>query len=77
LKKKQPGRKRIHTVEKILDCLAGQSLTTTAWQKRASSEMGIPKTQFYELLEEAKKLYGLKQTVEGQWLYEPPKDGAP
>jgi hypothetical protein len=75
--KTKPGRKRIHTVEKILECLAGRSLTTTAWQKRASSEKNIPKTPFYALFEEAKKLPELRQTVGGQWRYEPPKHRTP
>lgn len=71
--KQAAGRPKVHTVERILKALAKQKLTTTAWLKRCGSEIGTPKTQFYALLEEAKKLPGLKQTRKGQWFYEAPQ----
>ena len=64
------GRKQIHTTDKLLSCLAGNALTTSEWQKRASSEKGVPKTQFYELLEEAKRNPGVTQNTDGQWIYD-------
>jgi hypothetical protein len=67
-KLKQPtGRPRIHTVEKILECLGKRKLNTAAWLKRASSEKGVPKTQFFQLLEEAKKRPGVAQSPQGKW----------
>jgi hypothetical protein len=72
--KQSKGRPKIHTVKRILDCLGNRNLTTTQWQKRASSENGVPKTQFYILMDEAKRLPGLTQNQKGQWLYEEVSD---
>lgn len=68
--KQAQGRPKLHTVEKILDCLNGQSLPAAAWQKLASSEKGVPKTQFYQLFEAAKLNPQLKQNAQGEWFYD-------
>ncbi len=68
--KQKPGRKKRFTVEKIIGCLKGQKLSTKTWCMIASSEIGISKTQFYAVLEEARQHPNLKQTLEGQWFYE-------
>jgi len=68
------GRPKIHTVEKILECLGKRKLNTAAWQKRAGSEKGVPKTQFFQLLDQAKRRPGLSQTPQGKWFYEAPKE---
>jgi hypothetical protein len=68
------GRPKIYTVEKILSCLKGRKLTTKDWFKRASSEMGISKTRFFGLLEEARKHPQVKQNKAGRWFYEDSPD---
>jgi hypothetical protein len=68
--KQKPGRKRRFTPEKIIECLKGQTLSTKTWCTLAGSEIGISKTQFYAVLEEAKRHRNLKQTTEGQWFYD-------
>jgi 5S rRNA maturation endonuclease (ribonuclease M5) len=75
--KQATGRPKIHTVEKILECLGTRKLNTVAWQKKAGSERGIPKTQFFQLLEQAKRRPGLTQTAQGKWFYEAPKEETP
>jgi hypothetical protein len=64
------GRPKKWTTKVILDVLKGHTFTTKEWQKLASSETGIPKTQFYELFKSAKGLQGLKQTPDNQWVYD-------
>jgi hypothetical protein len=72
--KQSAGRPKLHTVEKILECLGKRKLNTAAWQKKAGSEKGVPKTQFFQLLDEAKRRPGLSQTPQGKWFYEAPKE---
>ncbi|HEX5218808.1 MAG TPA: AAA family ATPase [Verrucomicrobiae bacterium] len=64
------GRPKVHTVEKILECLKGERLESRKWLERASLGYGISKAKFYELLKEAKKLPQVKKTPEGQWYYD-------
>ena len=74
-KLKQPaGRPKKYSVSSILGCLKGKRLTTSKWLERASSEIGIPRTQFYELLKEAKQMPGVKQDRREQWFYKQPKE---
>jgi hypothetical protein len=69
--KQAAGRPKKHTVEKLLEVLHGQSLSTANWRKLAESEKGIPKSTFFELLDEAKETVpNLKQTQAGLWVYE-------
>jgi hypothetical protein len=71
--KQKPGPRKRFTVEKIIRCLGGQKLSAKSWCILASSELGISKTQFYAVLEEARSHPNLKQTPEGQWYYEEPE----
>jgi len=64
------GRPRKHTVAKLLAVLKGQRLKSENWQKLTSPETGIPRSIFYELLEDAKRDPKLKQTPAGEWFYE-------
>jgi hypothetical protein len=74
--KASPGRPRKHTPEKLLEVLKGQTLNTTNWRKICESEKGIPKSTFFELLDEAKATCpNLKQTQAGQWFYDDTKNG--
>lgn len=68
--KQASGRPKLYTVDKLLECLKGHRLTSQNWLKKASPEIGISKTRFFALLEEAKLHPELKQTPEGQWFYD-------
>lgn len=71
--KQAGGRPKTHTVEKILDVLRGQKLTTSEWCKAAGSETGVSKTRFYLLLEEAKRMPNVRKNTTGQWFLEVPR----
>lgn len=73
--KQTGGRPKRYTVDKLLSILKGQQLKSENWFKIASSETGIGRTSFYDLLEIAKHDPKLEQMPTGQWLYEdtPPK----
>lgn len=68
--KQKPGRKKQYTLDKLIACLDGNTLSTKNWFQIASSEIGVPKTQFYKLLEEARNHPNIKQTPDGKWFYE-------
>lgn len=67
--KQAGGRPKLHTVEKLLDCLKGHEFTTKEWLDAASPETGVSRSRFYALLEQARKRPQLKQTPSGQWFY--------
>ena len=68
--KKAGGRPKRYTVDKILAVLGTQQLKSENWCTIASSETGIGRTSFYDLLEKAKRDTKLMQTPTGQWFYD-------
>ena len=68
--KQAGGRPKRYTVDKILAVLGTQQLKSENWYTVASSETGIGRTSFYDLLEEAKRNSKLMQTPTGQWFYD-------
>ena len=48
-KKKQNGRKTIHTEMDLIAALRGKELTASEWQQECNTHKGIGKTRFYEL----------------------------
>ena len=62
------GRPKRHTVEALLRLLGDQSLGTAEWQKLAQTESGMPKSTFYSLLAEVRKLeVAIQSNVNSRW----------
>jgi len=68
--KQAGGRPKRYTADTIIAVLKGQQLESGNWLKLASSETGIGRTSFYDLLEKAKRDPKLMQTPTGQWFYD-------
>lgn len=67
--KKAAGRGRQHTADSLLELLAGDSLTSTEWQKRAKNEAGMSNGTFYALLEQLQKSKRIsKSVINRQWI---------
>ncbi|PWT77950.1 MAG: hypothetical protein C5B58_16005 [Acidobacteria bacterium] len=54
LKKPETGRKQKWSVYQLAELLGGKSLRSGAFQKLASSELGMPRATFYELIRDPK-----------------------
>jgi len=56
------GRKQEHTVEKIMDVLGAESLTTGEWAGRCLDEAGVSRSRFYGLRTQAEGEGKIKKT---------------
>ena len=55
LKQQGGGRKKKWTADQLIECLGSKDLSTGEFQAYVHKETGMPQTNFYELLAEAKK----------------------
>jgi hypothetical protein len=62
------ARAKKHTVQKILDVLGDDETGTAEWQKAAYSEAGVPRSSFYDLVDDAKAAkFIYKSATTGKW----------
>lgn len=66
--KKRPGRPKPYSDDEVLDLLKPASLSSGNWQKLAYSEIGVPRSTFFEIV---KRLSGngsiLRSRINDQW----------
>lgn len=77
LKQPKPGRAVVFSSDMLLAALGKKKLNAAAWLKATSTETGMGRSKFYELLRELTTAGQVERSKKGLWRLKPPSPESP